>query len=48
MDSKMRSGRMNAVNATRSEVGGGVVVGGVGYGTATCKTPAVSWSVTVK
>ena len=26
----------------------GVVVGGVGYGTATCKTPAVSWSVTVK
>ena len=26
----------------------GVVVGGVGYGTATCKKPAVSWSVTVK
>ena len=26
----------------------GVVVGGVGHGTATCKTPAVSWSVTVK
>ena len=26
----------------------GVVVGGVGYGTATCKNPAVSWSVTVK
>ena len=26
----------------------GVVVGGVGYGTATCKTPAVSWSVTVR
>ena len=26
----------------------GVVVGGVGYGTATCKSPAVSWSVTVK
>ena len=26
----------------------GVVVGGVGYGTATCKSPAVSWAVTVK
>ena len=26
----------------------GVVVGGVGYGTATCKKPAVSWSVTVR
>ena len=26
----------------------GVVVDGVGYGTATCKKPAVSWSVTVK
>ena len=26
----------------------GVVVGGVGYGVATCKKPAVSWSVTVK
>ena len=26
----------------------GVVVGGVGYGTATCKNPAMSWSVTVK
>ena len=26
----------------------GVVVGGVGYGTATCKTPAISWSVTVE
>jgi hypothetical protein len=26
----------------------GVVVGGVGYGTATCKNPAVSWAVTVE
>ena len=26
----------------------GVVVDGVGYGTATCKAPAVSWTVTVK
>ena len=26
----------------------GVVVGGVGYGTATCKAPAVNWAVTVK
>ena len=26
----------------------GVVVGGVGYGTATCKKPVVSWAVTVK
>ena len=26
----------------------GVVVGGVGYGTATCKTPAVNWAVTVR
>ena len=26
----------------------GVVVGGVGYGTATCKKPAISWSVTVR
>ena len=26
----------------------GVVVGGVGYGTATCKTPAVNWEVTVR
>ena len=26
----------------------GVVVGGVGYGTATCKKPAASWAVTVK
>ena len=26
----------------------GVVVGGVGYGTATSKTPAASWAVTVK
>ncbi len=26
----------------------GVVVGGVGYGTATCKKPAVNWAVTVK
>ena len=26
----------------------GVVVDGVGYGTATCKTPAVNWAVTVK
>ncbi len=26
----------------------GVVVGGVGYGVATCKKPAVSWAVTVK
>ena len=26
----------------------GVVVGGVGYGTATCKRPAVNWAVTVK
>ena len=26
----------------------GVVVGGVGYGTATCKKPALSWAVTVK
>lgn len=26
----------------------GVVVNGVGYGTATCKSPAVTWSVTVK
>ena len=26
----------------------GVVVGGVGYGTATCKKPAVSWAVMVK
>ena len=26
----------------------GVVVGGIGYGTATCKRPAVSWPVTVR
>ena len=26
----------------------GVVVGGFGYGTATCKKPAMSWAVTVK
>ena len=26
----------------------GAVVGGVGYGMATCKKPALSWSVTVK
>ena len=26
----------------------GVVVDGVGYGVATCKTPAVRWAVTVK
>ena len=26
----------------------GVVVGGAGYGTATCKKPAASWAVTVK
>ena len=26
----------------------GVVVGGVGYGVATCKNPAVNWTVTVK
>jgi hypothetical protein len=26
----------------------GVVVGGVGYGTATCRNPAVSWPVTVR
>ena len=26
----------------------GVVVGGVGYGAATCKKPAFSWSVTVR
>ena len=26
----------------------GVVVGGIGYGTATCKKPMVSWSVTVE
>ena len=26
----------------------GVVVGGVGYGTATCKTPALNWAVTVE
>ena len=26
----------------------GVVVGGVGYGMATCKNPAVSWALTVK
>ena len=26
----------------------GVVVGGVGYGTATCKNPAISWYVTVR
>ena len=26
----------------------GVVVGGVGYGTATCKKPALNWTVTVK
>ena len=26
----------------------GVVVGGVGYGTATCKTPALNWAVTVR
>ncbi len=26
----------------------GVVVDGVGYGKATCKKPAVSWTVTVK
>ena len=27
---------------------GGVVVEGVGYGTATCKRPALTWSMTVK
>lgn len=27
---------------------GGVVVDGVGYGTATCKRPAITWSVTVE
>ena len=26
----------------------GVVVDGVGYGTATCKKPAVAWPVTVR
>ena len=26
----------------------GMVVDGVGYGTATCKKPPVSWPVTVK